>query len=90
MRAIDDSKIKMTIQRRPAGPDPRPGFLGAVYKKGADSSSTRLTPYVDGFGYGPELADPPGSESIRITVPDVLGVGIASSRRISSRSSRTW
>lgn len=78
LRAIDDSKTKMTFN---AGilvaPTPKIS-LGAVYKRGADFAFTQtITPYVDGFDYGPDLADPPGSEPIRITVPDVFGAGLA-------------
>jgi len=78
VRAIDDSKIEMTFN---AGilfqPTPKLS-VGAVYKRGADFDFTQtITPYVDGFGFGPELADTPTSEPIRITVPDVFGGGLA-------------
>jgi long-subunit fatty acid transport protein len=75
--SIDSSEVKTTFN---AGILVRPTSklsLGAVYKKGADLAfSQTLTSVVDAESLGP-FADPPERQSIRITVPDVFGGGVA-------------
>ncbi len=74
---IDSSEVKTTFNAGILITPTAKVSLGAVYKKGTDLQfSQSVTSVVDAQDLGP-FSDPPERQSIRITVPDVFGAGIA-------------
>ncbi len=75
--AIDSSETKVTFNAGILVTPSSKFSLGAVYNKGADLEFNQtITSEVDAQDLGP-FADDPIRQSIRVTVPDVFGGGIA-------------